>query len=218
VGLVILAVGYLWLSFYDVHVRYRLTVQVQDGDEIRTGSSVIDASYSMEPDWTWSGPHTYDPEVIGYAPTVDLGKKGMLFLTFDKTPTAFYVHERRKQIPCGFGVIGCLPFAAYNKSGVWDDASEKKAKFSELLRQSGSREVPLAMLPRFGRFRDINDPLTLEPVSPDDLAASFGPGVELKRVLLQLTDDPVTPPPENWPRWLKERGQMAGKLRGYPND
>jgi hypothetical protein len=77
--------------------------------------------------------------------------------------------------------------------------------------------VPFAVLPRFGRFLDISNPLTLVPVSPYDLAASFG-GVELKRVVLQLTDDPITPPPENWPQWLKEKGQMAGKLRGYPND
>jgi hypothetical protein len=32
--------------------------------------------------------------------------------------------------------------------------------------------------------------------TPDDLAASFGPGVQLKRVILQLTNDPITPPPE----------------------
>jgi hypothetical protein len=37
------------------------------------------------------------------------------------------------------------------------------------------------------------------PVSPYDLAASFGPGVELKRVTLELTDDPITPMPEYGP-------------------
>ena len=47
VGLVVLAVGYVLLGFYNIHVRYRLTVEVQDGDQIKTGSSVIDASYTM---------------------------------------------------------------------------------------------------------------------------------------------------------------------------
>ena len=197
---------FLAFSFYDVHVRYRLTVEVKDGDQTKSGSSVIDASYDVQPDWTWSGPHTYDPRVVGYAPTVDLGEKGLLFLTFDRSETAFYKRERRTQTPCQFGVIGCLPFAAYNKPGIWSNASEEKSRFNELLRQSGAGEVPFAMLPKFARFRDINEPLSLTSVSPENLGASLGPGVELSRVTLQLTDDPVTPQPTIWPKWLGEKG------------
>jgi hypothetical protein len=206
VGLALLVVALFWLNFYDIHVRYRLTVEVQDGDQIKSGSSVIDASYTVEPDWSPSGPHVHDPGVVGYAPTVDLGEKGMLFLTFDKTRTPFYERERRKQVPCGFGVIGCLPFAAYNKSGVWNNSSEMKAVLYELLRQSGPRDVPFAILPKLARFRDINAPLSLTPVSPNDLAASFGPGVQLKRVILELTDDPVRSMPAIWPQWLTKKG------------
>jgi hypothetical protein len=202
-------VGVIWailaFNFYDVHVRYRLTVEVQDGDQIKTGSSVIDAVYDMQPDWTWSGPHTYDPRVVGYAPTVDLDQKGLLFLTFDTTQTPFYLSARAKNVPCQFGVIGCLPFAAYDKSGIWSNASEEKSTFDDLLRQSGPRDVPITMLPKFARFRDINEPLSLTTVLPENLGATFGPGVELKRVVLQLTDDPITPPPKIWPQWLTIR-------------
>jgi hypothetical protein len=221
VGLVILAIGYLWLSFYDVHVRYRLTVEVQDGDQIKTGSSVIDASYNIEPNWSWSGPDTHFSSFVGYAPTVDLGKKGLLFLTFEDTPrTPDNIRARNKQFFCAMADMWCLPFAAYGKPGTGINTAGEKRKtaLDELLRQSGPRDVPLDVLPRFGRFLDINDPLLLVPVSPYDLAASFGPGVELKRVILQLTDDRVTSPPENWPQWLKEKGQMSGKLRGYHHD
>lgn len=205
-GLVILVIALFWLNYYDLHVRYRLTVEVQDGDQIKTGSSVIDATYHMDPDWIWEGPHNYFGQVVGYAPTVDLGEKGMLFLTFDERQTPEQVRERNRQIPCSFGVIGCLPFAAYNKSGVWQDASERKARLNELLRQRGPRDVPFAMLPELARFRDIDEPLSLTPVSPYDVAASFRPGVQLKRVVLQLTDDPVTPPPAMWPQWLTKKG------------
>jgi hypothetical protein len=220
VVVVILMIGFFWLIFHDVHVRYRLTVEVQDGDQIKTGSSVINVSYEIEDDLIWTGPHDYVAKVVGYAPTVDLGKKGLLFLTLDEWRPRAQVREPSKQFPCSFGVIGCLPSAAYNMSGLWQrrNTSEEKARLRELLRQSGPRDVPFAMLPSFGRFLDINDPLLLVPVSPGDLAASFGPGVELKRVILQLTDDPVTPPPAIWPQWLKEKGQMRGKLRGYFDD
>jgi hypothetical protein len=217
VGLVILVIGYLWLSFYDIHVRYRLTVEVQDGDQIKTGSSVVEASYTMQPDWIWSGPNTY-VKIVGYAPTIDLGERGLLFLTFSnvaRTPAQRV--ERNGQVSCGFDDMGCLPFAAYHKPGVSADFSQKKAALHELLRQSGPRDLPFAVLPELARFRDINDTHTLVWVSPYDLAKSFGPGIELKRVVLQLTDDPVTPPPGNWPQWLKVKNQNT-VFRGYEND
>ena len=50
-GLVVLAVAFFWFNFYDIHVRYRLTVEVQDSDQVKTGSSVIDVRYNREPTW-----------------------------------------------------------------------------------------------------------------------------------------------------------------------
>ncbi len=42
------------------------------------------------------------------------------------------------------------------------------------------------------RFRDINDPKTLERVDPKNLAASFGPGVTHVGAHAELTNAPVT--------------------------
>jgi hypothetical protein len=210
-------ISYFWLSFYDVHVRYRLTVEVQDGDQIKTGTSVIDVSHDIEPDWFPNHP-VGNTEQVGYAPTVDLGEKGMLFLTFaHATRTPEQWRERNKEVSCAFDDVGCLPFAAYRKPGILTDYSRKKAALDELLHQSGPRDVPFAVLPKLVRFLNINDPNTLVPVSPDDLAASFGPGVQLKRVILQLTNDPITPPPENWPQWLNVKRKNT-EFRGYEND
>jgi hypothetical protein len=52
------------------------------------------------------------------------------------------------------------------------------------------------------RFRDINDPRTLERVDPEGLSTSFGTGVRLARVTLQLTDDHVTTGIEKKLKWL----------------
>jgi hypothetical protein len=195
-GLVILLIGLFFLNFYDVHVRYRLTVEVQDGDQIKTGSNVIDVSYNIEPAKIPSHWNAF-PTPVGYAPTVDLGEKGLLFLTFqDANRTPEQQRERNNLVGCLYWDIGCLPFAAYHKPSG-STYSNKKAALDELLRQSGPRDVPFRVLPTLVRFIDINDPRTREPVSPYDLAARFGPSVTLKRVILQLTDDPVTPPPEN---------------------
>jgi hypothetical protein len=40
-------------------------------------------------------------------------------------------------------------------------------------------------------FVDINDPTTVQRVDPDNLAATFGPGVSLKRITLEITDEKV---------------------------
>jgi hypothetical protein len=86
-----------------------------------------------------------------------------------------------------------------------------------LLRQSGPRDVPIAVLPELVRFQDINDPHTLVRLAPNDLAASFGAGIALKRVVLQLTNGRVTPPSENWPQWLRVKRKNT-EFRGYEND
>jgi hypothetical protein len=217
-GVLIASIALIWIRFHPVNVRYRLTVEVQDDDRIKTGSSVIEVSYPMEDIFTDAHPNV---SRSGYAPTVNLGEKGLLFLSFSNpTRTPEQRKERNDLMRCGYSDIGCMPFVAYKLTRLIVDSSsshhsERKAALAELLRQSGSREVPFAFLPTLLRVRDINDlpmhasrfanpPRRLVGVSPYDLAASFGPGVELKRVVLELTDDPVTPLPEIWPQSLKE--------------
>lgn len=41
-------------------------------------------------------------------------------------------------------------------------------------------------------FGDLSDPTSVTKVNPDDLAATFGKGVKLKRVTVELTGDPLT--------------------------
>jgi hypothetical protein len=218
--LVIAAIVFVLSGFYDIHVRYRLTVEVQDGNQIKTGSSVVDASYNIQPDYLVYAGYNTRPGIEGYAPTVDLGEKGLLFLTFvnaDRTPDQIRVMG--KALFCAADDIWCLPFAAYDKPGAGvgtNTYSKRKAELSELLRSnSGPRDVPFVALPQLMRFVTVNGERRYVDLMPDDLAASFGPGVQLKRVVLQLTDDPVTPQPQIWPQWLKESGDTyVGTLKG----
>ncbi|MDR4487070.1 MAG: hypothetical protein R3B83_06040 [Nitrospirales bacterium] len=41
-------------------------------------------------------------------------------------------------------------------------------------------------------FTDLTDPTTVKKVDPENLAATLGPGVSLKRITLEITDEPVT--------------------------
>lgn len=56
----------------------------------------------------------------------------------------------------------------------------------------GIREVPRERFPRLVTFDDINDPATAREVDPADLAATFGSGVALRGITLELTGEAVT--------------------------
>ncbi|MBO6902868.1 MAG: hypothetical protein JJ864_16115 [Rhizobiaceae bacterium] len=92
----------------------------------------------------------------------------------------------------------------------------------ELLR--ATREVPRENYPLLVTFEDINDPTTVKRVDPDYLAASFGPGVSLKRITLTLTDGPVTEGVINTLDWVEgtridpARNEGRSDTLRYPND
>lgn len=60
----------------------------------------------------------------------------------------------------------------------------------EALRET--RAVPRRQYPTLVTFADVADPTTVARVDPDNLAASFGPGVALRGMTLEITDAPVT--------------------------
>lgn len=59
--------------------------------------------------------------------------------------------------------------------------------------EPGQPPVPLprANWPLMVAFDDVADPRTVRRVDPDNLAATFGPGVELRAVTLEVTGDLV---------------------------
>ena len=56
--------------------------------------------------------------------------------------------------------------------------------------------------PMLVTFTDIDDPKSVQRVDPANLAASFGPGIRLKRITVEVTDDDVTTGIEKRLRWL----------------
>ena len=69
-----------------------------------------------------------------------------------------------------------------------------------------SAELVPEEIPMLVRFRDIDDPKSVEEVDPEDLAKSFGPGVKLARVTIEMTRDPVT-------KGIKKQRNCPGGLR-----
>ena len=58
--------------------------------------------------------------------------------------------------------------------------------------------------PMLVTFGDLSDPTSVANVDPEHLAATFGEGVRLKRITVELTDDAVTTAIEERLGWLSE--------------
>ena len=63
-------------------------------------------------------------------------------------------------------------------------------------------DKPPSAYPLLVHFRDIRDPKTVVRIDPTEVAASFGPGVKLRRITVQITDDAVTMGIKKRLRWL----------------
>lgn len=119
-------------------------------------------------------------------------------------------------------------YAAYDLKGALgpDGYPGYEAAMTKLRAQPKNVPVPLPAdgLPMLVTFGDITDPTSVQKVDPADLAASFGPGVSLEAVTLEITDEPVTVGRVEavlgwlqviWPNRLD--GQRFGSIRtNYP--
>jgi len=71
--------------------------------------------------------------------------------------------------------------------------ADRGEKLDRIARMQGeSRVLKPDNYPLLVTFADIADPKTVRRVEPDNLAASFGPGVRLKAITLEITDEKVT--------------------------
>ena len=179
-------------------IRYRITVEVDTPQGLRTGSSVIEAT-------TRKGPRSGDAsgiayEVHGEAVAVDLPAGTLFALLSNRTSgidyPAYLVHSALEN--------GSPTPPLSRRYEAWEWAAEQ----SEARRVKPTMVLTRGNYPTLVRFRDIHDPASLETVDSDDLAASFGPGVKLKRLTVEVTANRVTK--------TEERLPSLGRDSGYP--
>lgn len=176
--------------------RYRLTVEVETPEGLRTGSSVIEVSTSIAGSTSIPSPGAVRHRLKGEAVTVDLGRYGTVFALLRSDNFGDWATNLL------FRLAPDVPDVR-DEDGKYDSDASFKARYEAMLQNRRLIVLPktfpdVAFLkdqparPMLVRFRDVDDPTTVERVEPDDLAASFGDGVHLRRVTVQLTDDPVT--------------------------
>jgi hypothetical protein len=182
-------------------IRSRLTLVVQTPEGERSGTSVSETTIRVP--FPWTRPFGFssvgEVEEEGQAVVVDLGSRGLLFATLvgesqlRRGYTAMYTFN--------LGLFPQEKFRGDVGSGMWTK-HEYAAYLDEVIKRKPKAEMSFKDLPMLVRFRDPNDPASVERVDPLDLAASFGPGVTLGRALVEITDDPTTTGIEARLPWL----------------
>jgi hypothetical protein len=76
-ALIVAAVVVYWVAYPSVSVRYRLTLEAQVDGGRKTGSGVIEVTYSKQSEF--AGQHELVVDFRGEAVVLDLGSRGLLF-------------------------------------------------------------------------------------------------------------------------------------------
>lgn len=162
--------------------RFRMTVEVDTPQGLKTGSSVIEVDAERQ-EQVLSEARPMFSSVKGEAVAVDL-RSGPLFVLL-QMPDArtTYISAVTYALAPDLREGGWEPFwKAVNRLGGWFG--------------SANGELPREDWPLMVRFRDIHDPKSVERVDPE--------AVGVKRIVLETTGDAVTTGIEQRLEWLND--------------
>jgi hypothetical protein len=184
--------------------RYRLTVEVDTPEGLKTGSSVIEVQTRRASKNAIPSPRMLSYKVRGEAVTVDLGQRGLLFALLRSEISSSWAGRAFEMM--------APPTPRDEAIGMDDEYGYRRARALAL---KGPQVIPRHIKGNYGaqnpkpsdpsnawpmlvRFLDIADPKTLAKVDPDALAVSFGKGVKLRRITVERTEDAVTAGIDRW--------------------
>ena len=174
-----------WIAYPTYSHRYRLTLEVETPEGLKTGSSVIKSQISGQPQLLTDSPGHVN--LWGDAVFVDLGNgKNVIAL-----------------LASGDGALNVdapvwLAIRAFNVM----DCPEYFCAWQRIARETGARVLRPDLMPTLVTFADVNDPKTAQVIQPGELPAVFGSGYRFKRAWIELTNDPVTRTIEQKLPWL----------------
>lgn len=193
VGLFLLVLASCQIAYPTHTFRYRLTVEVDTPQGLKTGSSVIEVKWKRKTPLgdTFSGGLPWSEKVRGVAPIVDLGPYGTLIAGLWKR---------------GSWWAAAAPTLAYPGNEPGDFTGQEKQ--AEL---SGRRLPQFVWYPanEFG-------PYAAKGVPPDKFSKTIGGGVHLRRVAIEPTRDPVVERLDPKPEWLAKVYSHLERYRKTP--
>ena len=163
--------------FFTYTHRFRMTVEVETPTGIKTGSSVLQSSYSVSPSWV-PQTGTLNSSLRGEAVFMDLGE--------GKNVVALLAGGAHGEQYFGADLAARALGRDRNKSGI------RGGWFKEAPSWTGSAELTGELKPTIVTFTDPLKPETARVISPYQLDPEIGPGFHLKRVSIEMTKDGIT--------------------------
>ncbi|MBD0273412.1 MAG: hypothetical protein ICV73_15970 [Acetobacteraceae bacterium] len=170
VAMAMVAAAYAWIapmSSRDVH-HFRLTVEVDTPDGVRSGSSVVEVERK---DVTWlpvPGPR-HEFRVRGEAVFVDLGS--------GRHVVAVLAHGENAEDVSRIITLWVGAYGRYKwDEDVWSGRTELQ----------GTVELKPPLIPTLVTFADPLDPETVRVVRPGEFERVFGPGFRFRRATLEV--------------------------------
>lgn len=163
--------GFAYETWHTYWHRYRITIEVETPEGVKSGASVIEVRVTEKAGWLpqGSGVHT---GVGGEAVFVDLGNGKNVIATLGFGPTG---QEHKLEY---------LASLALNRS--------EEGWYRGIRNLKGRAELTGPLIPTLVTFADLANPSTLEIVKPGDFEKTFGPGYRFRGAWLEMTEDNVT--------------------------
>lgn len=223
-ALILLAIaGAYSLSYPTTTYRFRITLNVDTPQGPQSGSSVMEVRHRRYPAWTTLGTSTGESSLKGEAVFVDLGAGA------DGKPRnliALLAHGERGEGVDFYLLPGRVFEPLWKQKSATPNFRDPPTELS-LLPVGTKAELVGSQIPTLVTFIDLNDPKSAQVVPPNGLSQTFGNGVQLRNVtieivsagiwpltLLGLTGEPVTWGIEKKITGLKNPNTWNEQLRG----
>jgi hypothetical protein len=213
--------GYFQINYPTCTFRYKLTAEVMTPEGVKSGSSVIEVSYSSTNPIPNPGRWRLD-RLSGEAVFIDLDGGKNLFVTLGNYESGRPSRGWTLPYPGGHlntqnqsddkfdyskmnGAISALwlPIKFY-KLGRTPGQEREMAKRASKMRGASPIDVPLINLPTVVTFNNLKDPSSIQVVDVKNSSKTLGNGYEIKRVSIELTNDDITRRIKNVLPWLTQ--------------
>ena len=171
--------------------RFRLTIEVETPDGIKTGSSVIETSAWESGNWGPIEARGIRRDFKGRAVFVDLGQGRNLVALL------------------GFGPIGADQHKLFSITRAALASGEKTDDWNEEFRLKGRCVLSNDYVPALATFKNLNDPASAVRVESSDIANIFGPGFAFRQAFLETTNESVSGNIEKILPWWRSPGRPA---------
>lgn len=183
-------------------IRYKMTVEVETPEGIKTGSAVREISMVSRPEMMAEGNDTHVRLEKGEAVVVDLGQRGVLFATLGSS------------MDDGIGAI----FNAFPSNCPEGNVSRCGIRYYSSLKNDEEAFLPAKNYPTLITFKSLQDPLSVVTARDDfscppaqkgcenftvSLESAFGKGVTIKEITIKVTKDELTEEIKKWLPWLE---------------